>query len=193
MKRALSRHHTVTALSRTAVEISSPNLSSIQGDALNEHDLVKSLQHADAVVVALGTRKSMKATTLFSDFAKLLLKVHAANALNMPILIVTGFGAGESKQFTPWLVKLFLNYMLKDVYSDKTSMEELIAHSTMKWIIVRPGRLLDNPLTEQYRIEKELYKGINIGAINRSDVADYLVKQCENPTDLNKYIGISNK
>ncbi len=193
VKRALSRQHTVTTLSRSAVAITSPNLTTILGDALQEQDLVRALHNAEAVVVALGTRKNMKATTLFSNFAKLLVKVHTANAMDIPVLIVTGFGAGDSKQYTSWLVKLFLDYMLKEVYSDKTIMEEIIAQSTMKWIIVRPGRLLDRPLTEQYRIEKELYKGINIGGINRSDVADYLIKQCENPTDLNTYIGISNQ
>ena len=63
----------------------------------------------------------------------------------------------------------------------------------MKWEIVRPGMLKDKLLTEKYRVETKLYKGINIGGINRSDVADYLVKQAENPTAINSYISLSNK
>jgi len=62
----------------------------------------------------------------------------------------------------------------------------------MKWEIVRAGILKDNPLTEKYRAETTLFKGINIGNINRADVADYMVKQAENPTELNKYVSLSN-
>ena len=71
-------------------------------------------------------------------------------------------------------------------------MEEIIADSKMKWEFVRPGILKDKPLTEKYRVETKLFKGINIGGINRTDVADYLVKQAENPSELYKYVSLSN-
>ncbi len=86
---------------------------------------------------------------------------------------------------------MFLKYLLKDVYADKTKMEEIITNSDMNWTVVRPGRLLDNGLTEKYRIENTLFKGINIGGINRADVADFLIKQAEKQTELKKYIAIS--
>jgi hypothetical protein len=88
---------------------------------------------------------------------------------------------------------LFLKYFLKDVYADKTRMEEIITNSDLNWTVVRPGRLLDKKLTEKYRIENKLYKGINTGGINRADVADFLIKQAEKQTELKKYIGISEK
>jgi uncharacterized protein YbjT (DUF2867 family) len=106
---------------------------------------------------------------------------------------VTGFGAGESKNYVQWVVKMFLKYMLKDVYADKTKMEEIITNSDLNWTVIRPGRLLDNKLTEKYRIENTLFKGINIGGINRADVADFLIKQAEKQTELKKYIAISEK
>ena len=89
-------------------------------------------------------------------------------------------------------MKFFLKYFLNDVYADKFEMEEIITTTFKKWICVRPGRLLDKPLTEKYRVETKLYKGINIGGINRANVADFLVKQAENPTHLNKFIGLAN-
>jgi hypothetical protein len=46
---------------------------------------------------------------------------------------------------------------------------------------------------EYNRIENKLFKGINIGGINRADVADFLIKQVENQTELKKYVGISEK
>ena len=194
VKRALERQHEVTALSRSTMEISeNPLLRSITGDALHKNDLARAINGADAVIVTLGTRKNMKQTTLFSDFAKLLVEIQKDAKSKATYLIVTGFGTGESANYVGWFVKLFLKYFLKDVYADKAIMEELISRSDLRWLIVRPGRLLDEPRTEKYRIETSLYKGIDIGAINRSDVADYLVKQAEQPTDLLKFAAMSQK
>ena len=194
VKRGLNRNHSITTLSRSEIEIEEKkSVKMILGDATNKADLLHSIQNADALIVTLGTRKNMKATTLFSDFAKLMVEIHRENKITVPFIFVTGFGAGESKNYVPWLVKMFLKYMLKDVYADKTQMEEIITESNLHWTVVRPGRLLDKELTEKYRVENKLFKGINIGGINRADVADFLIKQAENQTELKKYIGISEK
>ena len=194
VRTALERNHEVVALARSDVQHpENPFLRSINGDALNKNDLTRAIEGADAVIVTLGTRKNMGQTTLFSDFAKLLLEVQKISKSKATHLIVTGFGTGESANYVGWFVKLFLKYFLKDVYTDKAKMEELISSSDLNWLIVRPGRLLDEPRTENYRIETSLYKGMNIGAINRSDVADYLVKQAEQPSDILKFAAISQK
>lgn len=194
VKRALDRKHTVTTLSRSKIQITdNQSLIEIHGNATNKADLIKLIQKADAVIVTLGTGKSMKPTSLFSDFGQLIVEVQRENKLDIPFIFVTGFGAGESINYATWPVKLFMKFFLKDVYADKAKMEEIIANSNMNWIIVRPGSLSDKPLTEKYRIENRLYKGINIGKINRSDVADFLVKQAEKPTELKKYVSISAK
>jgi hypothetical protein len=192
--RGLKRNHSITSLSRSEIEIEEKkSLKMILGDATNKADLLNSIQNADAIIVTLGARKNMKSTTLFSDFAKLIVEMHIENKIEIPLIFVTGFGAGESKNYVPWLVKMFLKYLLKDVYADKTKMEEIITNSDMNWTVVRPGRLLDDGLTEKYRIENTLFKGINIGGINRADVADFLIKQAEKQTELKKYIAISEK
>jgi len=194
VKRGLNRNHTITTLSRSEIKIEKNNsLKMILGDATHKADLLKSIQNTEAIIVTLGTSKNMKTTTLFSDFAKLIVEIHRETKINVPFIFVTGFGAGESKNYVPWLVKMFLKYMLKDVYADKTKMEEIITASDLNWTVVRPGRLLDKELTEKYRVENKLFKGINIGGINRADVADFLMKQAENQTALKKYIGISEK
>jgi putative NADH-flavin reductase len=194
VKRGLGRNHSITTLSRTGIEIEeNSSLNVIIGDATNKADLLNSIQGADALIVTLGTGKNMKATTLFSDFAKLIVEIHSENKIAVPIIFVSGFGAGESKNYVSWLVRLFLKYMLMDVYADKTKMEEIITHSDLNWTVVRPGRLLDKPLTEKYRTENKLFKGINIGGINRADVADFLIKQAEKQTELKQYVGISEK
>ena len=194
VKRGLNRNHSITTLSRSEIEIEEKkSLNMILGDATNKVDLLKSIQNAEALIITLGTAKNMKATTLFSDFAKLIAEINRENKIDIPVIFVTGFGAGESKNYVSWIVKLFLKFFLKDVYSDKTKMEEIITNTDMNWTVVRPGRLLDKELTGKYRIENKLFKGINIGEINRSDVADFLIKQAEKQTELKKYIALSEK
>ena len=194
VKRGLNRNHSITTLSRSEIQLEEKNsLNMIIGDATNKADLLKSIENAEAIIVTLGTRKQMKATTLFSDFAKLIVEIHKEHKINVPFIFVTGFGAGESKNYVSWLIKLFLKYLLKDVYADKTKMEEIITNSDMNWTVVRPGRLLDKDMTEKYRIENKLFKGINIGGINRVDLADFLIKQAEKQTELRKFVAISGK
>jgi putative NADH-flavin reductase len=194
VKRGLNRNHSLTTLSRSKIEIEEKkSFNMILGDATNKADLINSIQQADAIIVTLGTGRNMKATTLFSDFAKLIVEINREKKMDVPFIFVTGFGAGESKNYVPWMVKLFLKYLLKDVYADKTKMEEIITNSDLNWTVVRPGRLLDKELTEKYRIENTLFKGINIGGINRADVADFLIKQVEKQTELKKYIALSEK
>lgn len=194
VKRALERNHSVTTLSRSEVPLpSNSNLTCIVGNALYKEDVSLALKDADAVIITLGTRKDMKQTKLFSDFANVLLEVQKSSGSKATFLFVTGFGTGESGNYVGLFVKLFLKYFLRDVYADKALMEERISNSEMNWTIVRPGRLIDKPVTENYRIETSLYKGIAIGGINRSDVADYMVKQAEEPSDLKKYVGLSEK
>jgi putative NADH-flavin reductase len=194
VKRGLNRKHTMTTLSRSEIKLGEKEkLKMIIGDATNKADLLNAIQNTEAIIVTLGTVKNTKSTTLFSDFAKLMVEINRENRIDIPFLFVTGFGAGESKNYVSWLIKLFLKYLLKDVYADKTKMEEIITESDLNWTVVRPGRLLDKALTEKYRVENKLFKGINIGGVNRADVADFLIKQAENQTELKKYIGISEK
>ena len=194
VKRGLKRNHLITTLSRSQIEIEeNKSLKVLLGDATNKTDLINSIQNADALIITLGTGKNMKPTSLFSDFAKVILEINRESKLDIPLIFVTGFGAGESKYYVPWLVKMFLKYFLKDVYTDKTKMEEIITNSDLNWTVVRPGRLLDKELTEKYRVENKLFKGIKISGINRADVADFLIKQAEKQTELKKYIAISEK
>jgi len=194
LKRALQRNHKVTTLSRTDIAYpSDEKWTQIKGSALNKDDLRKAIDGAEAVIVTLGTGKSTKPTTLFTGFSGVLLELQKDTELQMPFIILTGFGAGESIKYSGLTARLFMKLVLRHVYSDKTLMEEAITASGLKWVIVRPGMLTSGPLTEKYKVENRLYKGMNISSISRADVADYMVKQAENTTDLLKYTAMNVK
>lgn len=193
VQRALERGHTITTLSRSLPVIKpGPRLTILQGSATNTGDLRSATVGADAVIVTLGTGRSTKATTLYSQAAAQLVALQQETRTQAPFIVLTGFGAGESAAYNAPLMRILFSLLLKDVYADKTRMEETIAASTMRWVIVRPGRLVDGPLTEQYRVEVALRPGMRIGSIRRADVADHLVKQAEEPTALFQYTALSN-
>lgn len=193
VKLALQRNHKVTTLSRSKIDINNANLTTIIGSALVKEDVEKSIQNADALIVALGTGTSIKATTLYSTFAKILLALNKEQNLQMPIIILTGFGAGDSINYYPWYMRIVFNLLLSKVYADKTIMENMLTPTAMKWIIARPGILNNKPLTQNYRVETTLSKGIKMGSISRMDVADFMIKQAENPTHIHQYCSLFNK
>lgn len=194
VRRALERGHRVTTLSRSAVPVPDTDaLVRLTGDATQPDKLPQLLAQADALIVTLGTGQSRKPTTVYSDFARLLVGLHEQTPISIPVIVLTGFGAGNSGQYNAALMRLLFWLLLKEVYADKTRMEEIIAQSGMKWVMVRPGRLTDGPLTEAYRVENRLFKGVNIGSISRADVADFLVRQAETPTELGRYPALSSQ
>ena len=189
---ALAKGHKVVALSRTTDSYPKhPNLVVIKGSATNVADLKKAIANSNAVLVALGTGTSMKATTLYTDAATALINAQNETQTQIPFIVLTGFGAGDSPQYQGFFMRNLMKLLLGAVYKNKTQMEEMMANSKMKCEFVRPGRLTDGTLTEKYRVVTAYNSNMNISKISRADVADYMVKQAENPTDLGKYPALS--
>ena len=184
---ALQRGHEITTLSRRAIRLpEDPKLKRVQGSATNPHDIKDALAGADAVLVTLGV-KSPLATTLFSDSARILLQAIQETGSSPPVLVLTGFGAGDSWNYNSFSMKLLFTVLLKKVYADKSEQERVIAGGYPRWEIVRPGRLTNGTMTGRYRVLDELAEGMQVGAISRADVAHFMVTQAEHPTCLGKY------
>lgn len=195
VNRALEKGLQVSTLSRSPLPIPDhPNLTKRNGSATNKQDLLPCISKVDAVIVTLGTGKSFKATTLYSDFARLLVSLEPELKKDLPIIVVTGHGAGDSSNYQPnGFMRLLFKYVLNKVYDDKTLMEEILSRSGLLWTIVRPGALKDKPFTGKYRVENKLYKGIGIHSVNRADVADFLIQQATNPLYSHQFVSITNQ
>lgn len=191
VKLALKRGHSVRALSRNNASLPEhESLTKITGTALSADDLKKAIAGTDAVIVTVGTKKK-KGTTLFSDLAKMLSMTTSGLNYKGSVIIVTGFGTGESAHYLSFFLRLIINLFLKDQYKDKTHMEEIITKSSMSWEFVKPGMLTNGPLTSNYKMVSELYKGIKITKISRADVADYLVKEAEHSRFLHRHVALT--
>jgi len=192
VSQALKNRHNVTALSTNTNQIPNhPNLIKKSGSATSPTDLKNAIKDADAVLITVGT-KNKKATTLFSDIANTLVKVADDLNFSSPVLVITGFGAGESKRYLSFFMKTVISLFLKDQYNNKTKMEEIITNSSLRWEIIRPGMLTNKDKSSAYKTITGLSRGIKVGKISRADVADYLIKEAEDPTRLYQYVALTN-
>jgi putative NADH-flavin reductase len=148
------------------------------------------VEGAEAILVTIGT-KSPLATTMFSDSARILLQVLKETGSSPTLLVLTGFGAGDSWSYNSFPMKIVFTLLLKKVYEDKSEQERLIAGGYSRWEIVRPGRLTNGEMTGHYRMLDNLVTGMRVGAISRSDVAHFMVAQAEHPTYLGKYVALT--
>jgi putative NADH-flavin reductase len=191
VKLALKRGHSIRALSRNNTSLPEhESLTKITGTALSAGDLKNAIAGTDAVIVTVGTKKK-KRTTLFSGMAKALSMATSELNYTGAVIIVTGFGTGESARYLTFFLRLVINFFLKDQYKDKTRLEEIIAESPMNWEFVKPGMLTNGLLTSSYKVVSKLFKGVKINKISRADVADYLVKEAEHPRYLHHHIALT--
>lgn len=189
---ALQKGHTVTALSRDTSAIPDHEfLTKINGSATKITDVKKAIKDSDAVLITVGT-KNKKATTLFSDIAKALVTATAELNFLSPVLIITGFGSGESKEYLNFFMRTVIKLFLKEQYIDKTLMEEIIVKSAINWEIVRPVMLTNGPMVASYKSLPELKKGMKTGKISRADVAHFLVNEAENTRYLMQFVTLTN-
>jgi len=193
VNQALEKGHTVTALSTNTNHITDhPNLIKINGSATSPIDLKKAIKNSEAVLITVGT-KNKKATTLFSDIAKTLINVTDELNFSPPILVITGFGAGESKNYLSFFMRTVISLFLKDQYINKTEMEELITKkSSLKWEIIRPGMLTKGSATSSYKVLSGLKKGMKVGKVSRANVAKFLIDEAENQRFLHQYVALTD-
>jgi putative NADH-flavin reductase len=158
----------------------------VQGNATNPNDVRAAVQGAEAILVTLGV-KSPFATTLFSDSARILLQTIGEMGSSPTLIVLTGFGAGDSWRYNSFPMRLMFTLLLKKVYEDKSEQERIIAGAYPRWEIVRPGRLTNGAMTGRYHVLDELVEGMKVGTVSRADVAHFMVAQAENPTYLRKY------
>jgi nucleoside-diphosphate-sugar epimerase len=178
----LAAGHTVRALARRArdIAIEDARLEKLDGDALDRATVDRALAGVDAVIQCLGVAFTpealLKGTTLFSKATRILVDAMRAGGVRR-LVVVTGFGAGDSRGHGGFLYDaVIFPLLLKRVYDDKDVAEQIVRASGLDWTIVRPGGLTNGPATGRYRVlvEPDSWRA---GMISRADVADFLAKQ----------------
>lgn len=194
MDEALSRGHGVRAFARSAGSLDArPGLEPHAGDALKSDDVAAALKDMDAIIYALGITESVamlwKKVTLFSETTRVLLDEMAQTDVDR-LIVVTGFGAGRSRNAMSLIERAGHRAILGKPYEDKDRQEALVMDSDLDWTIVRPVILTNGKRSGRAKVLRTPDSWRN-GLISRADVAVYLVDAVETAADIGTDVVLS--
>lgn len=178
---ALERGCSVRAMARSAarIDIEHERLEKFSGDATDPDDVRRALDGVDAVILALGIPSGpaqlLQPTTLFSRATRILVREMEDNGPKR-LVVVTGFGAGESRRAMNPVEQFGHRLLLGRPYADKDVQEEFVQRSELDWTIARPTILTNRPATGKYKILATPDSWRN-GLISRADVAAFMVER----------------
>ncbi|WP_167758080.1 NAD(P)H-binding protein [Microbacterium sp. dk485] len=144
--------------------------------------LSAALEGVDVVISALGGSET-GVTTVCTDAMHTLVPTMTAAAVPR-LIVVSAHGARESHDRSLYARAVWSR--VGEKMADKETMEPLIAASGLEWTIVRPPMLRDSPATGRYRTGEDL--PIRLWHfIGRADLADFLVREAEEPQYVRRY------
>lgn len=182
IQQALARSHRVTAFARrpeSIIAAPAPGLIVVQGDIHDSDAVAAAIAGQDAVVSALGARNLARSDVLETGVRNILAGM-AAHGVNRIIALGAAGISPEAMKYQGAPARLAFKFItatiLKEPFRSQRAQEGLLEASPVQYTIVRPPRLLDQPLTEHYRV---LEDGLPPGGmtIPRADVSDFMIRQ----------------
>src|SRR5262249_55301599 len=189
---ALERGHEVTAPVRnpSALGVEHPRLRVMRGDVLDYASVEAVMQGQQAVISALGHTRFFQPTRILSEGTRNLLRAVETEGVRR-FVCETSLGIGDSAgrmglYYTFFVIPIILPFY----FWDKARQERLIAESTVRWVIVRPGVLTNGPRRGRYRHGLRVGGFVRTVRISRADVADFMLNQLTDNTDLRAAPGL---
>jgi putative NADH-flavin reductase len=193
VRQALAAGHQVTAVVRDPARfgVTGGALEVVHSDLLDPQDLRQAVAGQDAVLSGLGARSRSDAGIT----ARLTRAVVAAMEAEgtRRLLVVSAAPLGAPQEHEPLLDRAMMSVVgavLKPVYDDLRAMEAELARSATDWTSVRPPKLVDKPLTGEYRTAV----GGNprsARSIGRADVAHAMLAMTHDPATLRQGVGVA--
>ncbi|OBI15016.1 epimerase [Mycobacterium sp. E2327] len=195
VKQALERGYGVVAVVRDAgrLGVTRPALDVVTVTALDDPGtLIPAIRGSDAVLSALGPRGRKDGPVVSSSTRAILAAMNACATKRFVAVSALPVGptAEGERLMTRWVLLPVLKTVLGNVYADLADMESLLQHSDVEWTVVRPPRLVDRPLTGDYRT----VVGANVArgsAISRADVAHAMLDALASAQTIQQPVGVS--
>ena len=191
---ALEQGHIVTAFARNPTDVTKKHdsLSVIQGNILDYTSIQRAVKGQDAIISALGIR-ILKKNTIISDGTKNIINAMGKYGVKR-FVCLSSIGVGNSIQQKKGLGFLYnyimIPFVLKNMFADKEVQEHYIQKSNLDWTIIRPAILTNGKRTSKARYYN--HDDTNIKAkISRADVADFMLKQLSDNSNIHKMISLS--
>jgi uncharacterized protein YbjT (DUF2867 family) len=195
VRQALDDGHKVTAVVRdpTRFDVSHPALDVATVPGLTDPDVLGSaLESSDAVISGVGPRGRKDGPVASSTTRGILRAMEASGARRFVAVSAVPVGpVPEGESFVNRRILLpFISAFARDVYVDLAEMEDEIRRSATEWTIVRPPKLVNKPLTGEYRtvVGGNVPRGYSI---SRADVAHAMLAALDDPATLRQAIGVA--
>lgn len=194
VRQALDAGHEVTVLVRTPskMTVHHPNLTCIEGDAMNAADVDKTVKDNDAVLVTLGHNKTTPRDMQTVATRHIIGAMHKHGIKRL--ITLTGGGVRHPDD-QPKVVDYIFGFLLKvingDVLRDAVNHVDLIKSSDLEWVVVRAPMIVEGDRTRQYNVGMVgTTEGIRI---TRGDVADFMLKRVNETAHLGKMPMLGSK
>jgi putative NADH-flavin reductase len=195
VKQGLARGNAITAVVRDAnrLPLTDPALRVVTVPALDDPStLMSAIRGSEAVLSAVGPhgRKagpvvapSTRAIVAAMDFCSTSRFVGVSASPVGP----TPKGEGLLNRY---VLAPVVKAVLRNVYADLGEMEALLQRGDIDWTVVRPPRLVDKPLTGEYRtvIGANVARG---SRISRADVAHLMLDTLTAPETIRQAVGVA--
>ena len=192
---ALKRDYAVTAVVRdeSRLAVRDPELRIVTVSALDDPGiLIPAIRGSDAVLSAVGPRGRRGGPVASTSIRAILAAMDACSTRRFVGVSAAPVGPTPDGEglLNPWVLLPIVKAVLGDVYADLGQMEVLLAASDIDWTVVRPPRLVDKPLTGEYRsvVGGNVARG---SKISRADVAHAMLDTLELPETAKKPIGLA--
>jgi len=151
----LRRGHKVTAFSRHAesLELSSDQVTLLNGDATSPDDVDRAVAGHDAVVSTLGITENPIRVRLFGA-ARTPIDVRSAGTRNViaamrkhgvrRLVVQSSYGVGETRGSLRWMERLFFGLLLKPQIADTEVQDLEVRESGVDWVLAQPVHLTDD-------------------------------------------------
>ncbi|MEM8860900.1 MAG: SDR family oxidoreductase [Chloroflexota bacterium] len=179
VQQGLDQGYKVTGFVRdtSKMEVSHPNLTIVEGDVLKAETIDPAVVGQDYVFCALGA-DGFKETTTLSEGTKNVIAAMQRNDVNK-LIVITVMGAHESWQQLSLFARILFRILLKNVLKDHERQEIIVQESSIEYVIVRPGQLVDGEHTGHYTHGAD--GGFKEGRLTRANLADFMLTQIEDP------------
>lgn len=175
VSQALEQGHEVTALVRNSASVATQEIRIIVGDAQDPAAVAEAVRGQDAVLSALGRRKTFSSANLLVNSMRAIVPAMERHRVRR-LILMSSFGVGDSVREAPLLPRLFFRTLLRDIFADKLAAEAIVRRSALEWTIVYPVLLTDGPRTGNYRVGERLELS-GFPKISRADVAEFMLKE----------------
>jgi len=178
VKAAMDRGWPVTAVVRRSGSFSPTKglREVVLSDFSDRATLASALSGADAVVSTLGCA-AKGPTTVCTDAIQSTIPAMNLAGLRR-LIVVSAHGVAETHDHSLYSLAVWAG--VADRMRDKETMESLITASNLDWTIVRPPALHNTQATGKYRVATDLQIRL-WSSIGRADLADFLVRETEQP------------